>query len=182
MTKHFPAIAISLALIGCSQPAGEPDAVGAALLKPFKAELKEALVAGMQEGPAAAIEICSDKAPEIAASLSVEDVVMGRSSHKLRNPANMPPDWLEPMMAKWAETGTRADDVGAVGGAAVKLAGDRYGYAEPIFTQPLCLVCHGETLAPEIAAQIAAQYPEDQATGFADGDLRGVFWVEFPTD
>jgi hypothetical protein len=46
----------------------------------------------------------------------------------------------------------------------------------------LCLVCHGETLAPEIAAQIAAQYPEDQATGFADGDLRGVFWVEFPSD
>ena len=179
MTKHFLAIAISLALIGCSQPAGEPDAVGAALLKPFKAELKEALVAGMQEGPAAAIEICSDKAPEIAASLSVDGVVMGRSSHKLRNPKNTSPAWLAPLVAKWAAGGMRADDVGRLTGAVVKLDDGRHGYAEPIFMQPLCLVCHGETLAPEIAAQIAAQYPGDQATGFAEGDLRGVFWVEF---
>lgn len=179
MTKHFLAIAISLALIGCSQPAGEPDAVGAALLKPFKAELKEALVAGMQEGPAAAIEICSDKAPEIAASLSVDGVVMGRSSHKLRNPENASPAWLAPFVDKWAAEGIRADDVGRPTGSVVKLDGGRHGYAEPIFMQPLCLTCHGADLSPEIAARIETLYSDDDATGFEVGDLRGVFWVEF---
>ena len=54
------------------------------------------------------------------------------------------------------------------------------GYAEPIIVQPMCLACHGESLAPEIAAKISEAYPDDQATGFKVGDFRGVFWVEFP--
>jgi len=181
MTKRFlaTATATALALIGCSQAADEPDAAGAALLKPFKAELKEALVAGMQKGPATAIEICSDKAPQIAASLSVDGVVMGRSSHKLRNPENASPAWLAPLVDKWAAEGIRADDVGRLTGAAIKLDDGRYGYAEPIFVQPLCLTCHGKELAPDIAARIEALYPDDDATGFDVGDFRGAFWVEF---
>jgi hypothetical protein len=27
---------------------------------------------------------------------------------------------------------------------------------------------------------LAARYPDDRATGFAPGDLRGWFWVEVP--
>ena len=34
----------------------------------------------------------------------------------------------------------------------------------------------------EIAERIRALYPEDQATGFREGDLRGVFWVSYPAD
>ena len=44
----------------------------------------------------------------------------------------------------------------------------------------LCLTCHGESLQPEIATRINESYPEDEAAGFKTGDLRGVFWVEFP--
>jgi hypothetical protein len=53
------------------------------------------------------------------------------------------------------------------------------GDAEPIYNQPLCLTCHGETIDPELRARIRDLYPRDRATGFRDGDLRGVFWVEF---
>ena len=55
----------------------------------------------------------------------------------------------------------------------------RVGYVEPIVTQPMCIACHGETLSPAVADAIGRLYPEDRATGFAAGDLRGVFWVEF---
>ena len=48
-------------------------------------------------------------------------------------------------------------------------------------TGGLCLQCHGEVLDPAVAGKIAELYPDDQATGFIDGDLRGVFWVEYPT-
>jgi hypothetical protein len=133
----------------------------------------------MQDGPAAAIEICSDRAPEIAASLSVDGLVMGRGSHKLRNPENASPAWLAPHVDKWAANGLRADDVGRQTGVAVRLDDGRYGYAEPIFIQPLCLTCHGKELAPDIAARIEALYPDDNATGFDVGDFRGAFWVEF---
>ena len=32
------------------------------------------------------------------------------------------------------------------------------------------------------AAQLAQLYPEDEATGFDEGDLRGVAWVEYPDE
>ena len=31
------------------------------------------------------------------------------------------------------------------------------------------------------AAHIKKAYPRDEATGFDIGDLRGVFWVEYPS-
>jgi hypothetical protein len=33
-------------------------------------------------------------------------------------------------------------------------------------------------IAPVIAEQLAKLYPDDQATGFLEGELRGWFWVE----
>ena len=53
-------------------------------------------------------------------------------------------------------------------------------YVEPIRVQGLCLTCHGASLPAPVAARIAELYPEDQAVGFAEGDLRGLFWAEFP--
>ena len=127
----------------------------------------------MQDGPANAIEVCSEDAPAIAASLSVDGVRMGRSSHKLRNPDNAPAEWLGPVIDAYA-SGERE-----LAPVVVTLEEGRTGYAEPIRVQPLCLACHGTTLAPDVADRIKTLYPDDAATGFSDGDFRGVFWVEF---
>jgi hypothetical protein len=155
--------------------AEEVPSNGAALLKPFKQNLKAALVQGLEQGPAKAIEACRTEAPRISESLSVDGVIMGRSSHRLRNPGNSAPDWVAPIMASWvSEEAPRKP-------ATVELSEGRAGYIEPITVQPLCLTCHGENLSPDVASSIAELYPEDQATGFAEGDLRGVFWVEYPT-
>ena len=62
----------------------------------------------------------------------------------------------------------------------MRLAADLVGYVEPIVTQPLCLTCHGDVQDPALAARIKDEYPEDEATGFQPGDLRGVFWVTYP--
>jgi hypothetical protein len=64
----------------------------------------------------------------------------------------------------------------------VALAEGRRGYVEPILAQPLCLTCHGDAIAPALASRIEQLYPQDRAVGFQVGDLRGVFWVEFPAD
>jgi len=156
----------------CTGPDFDAEARGAELLMPFKMNLKGALVEGMSAGPVEAIDVCSVEAPTIAAALSVDGVVMGRSSHKLRNPENAPPSWLASYLGEFAEGGQQ-------GPLVLELDNGRYGYAEPIATQGMCLICHGEKLAPEIATRIGEAYPEDQAIGFREGDLRGVFWVEF---
>ena len=169
------------ALAACSEPpadkasveAVDPMARGAELLAPFKSDLKKALSSGMQEGPAAAIEVCSELAPGIAQSLSVGGVRMGRSSHRLRNPDNAPPEWLAPLIDGYASgDGEMLPQTVAIGEG-------RTGYAEPIIVQPLCLTCHGSEIDEGVAKQLAALYPEDRATGFSADDFRGVFWVEF---
>jgi hypothetical protein len=50
----------------------------------------------------------------------------------------------------------------------------------PIKLQAQCLMCHGpaEKIPLEVKTQLAKLYPQDQATGFQEGDLRGWFWVE----
>lgn len=189
MTPRITLLLLSGVLLGaCSEPPapvarsaepaaspGSPDAAarGAELLAPFKSDLKQALASGMQEGPAAAIEVCSELAPGIADSLSVDGVRMGRASHKLRNPDNAAPDWVAPLIGSYVSASAELEP------QTVALADGRTGYVEPIMVQPLCLTCHGAELDAAVAEQIATLYPDDEATGFTAGDFRGVFWVEY---
>ena len=145
-------------------------------LAPFKQQLMGALKAGLAEGPDQAIDACRIEAPAIAAGLTTEQVQLGRTSHRLRNPDNAGPAWAQ------AELQAYLAQDGAWEPRVVDLPDGRTGYVEPIVTQPLCLTCHGSDLAPPVADALATHYPEDQATGFAAGDLRGVFWVSFDTE
>ncbi len=171
--KRIALLLATIAIAACADR--NPDfSAGAEQLKPFKLQLKEALQAGMAEGPTHAIDVCARKAPEIAASLSVDGVQMGRTSHKLRNPDNVAPQWANEVLARYRGDPAQWEPVD------VELGNGRLGRVEPIVTQPLCTVCHGDAIAPEIAGEIGAAYPDDEATGFQVGELRGVFWIEYP--
>lgn len=173
--------AISLALclatpahVKADAPGASELEEGAALLAPFKRDLMAALRDGLAKGPVEAIAACRIRAPEIARTLSRDGVRMGRSSHRLRNPDNAAPDWVAPILDDFvADPESRAPVVAT-------LPDRRIGYVEAIQTKALCLTCHGAALAPELSTRIDELYPEDRAVGFEVGDLRGVFWVEFP--
>jgi hypothetical protein len=131
------------------------------------------LTAALQQGDAAAaIEVCRDRAPAIAADVAKQhNLRIGRTAQKLRNPANQSPDWAVAHVASEASESTL-------------LAGPhgQLGALYPIRLMPQCLQCHGKTdeLSTEVKAALATSYGQDQATGFAAGDLRGWFWVEVP--
>jgi hypothetical protein len=158
----------------CGVASDGVDATGAELLKPFKMQLQAALKAGLAEGPEQAIDACRVQAPGISADLSVDGVRLGRSSHKLRNPDNVAPEWATGILHGYLREGS---DRGPV---SVDLDDGRSGYAEPIVIQPVCTVCHGKQIEKGLASTIEATYPDDEATGFEVGDLRGIFWVEYP--
>ncbi len=175
-TKFMTAalLVLTVSMPGMAQTQDAESNRGAELLMPLKKNLKQALMAGMQEGPVNAISVCKDQAPAITAALAAEGVEIGRSSHRLRNPDNSAPEWANKVLKTYLNDETdRAPRV-------VSLANNREGYVEPITIKPLCLACHGDNLAPDIAAQIQVMYPEDKATGFRLDDLRGVYWVEYP--
>ena len=52
----------------------------------------------------------------------------------------------------------------------------------PIQLLTTCVLCHGTEadLAEGVQEALAVHYPDDEATGFAPGDLRGWFWMEVP--
>jgi hypothetical protein len=121
--------------------------------------------------------VCRDEAPALAAEVgAAQGVVLGRTSHRLRNPANAPRAWAAGLVAQAAarpaaEARTLAVDLG-----------DRLGYLRPVSMGEPCLRCHGPAaeLSPGVRAALQGAYPADQATGFAAGDLGGFFWAEVP--
>ena len=141
------------------------------LFKKLSTRLIEAMSNG---GPAAAIEVCSREAPQIAAAVGKEHgVAIGRTSFKLRNPKNAPPEWARPLIDQRSEQPEF-----------VTLPDGGTGALLPIKLKTQCLACHGPTeeVADDVTAKLNELYPDDQATGFHDGDLRGWFWVVVPAD
>jgi hypothetical protein len=43
----------------------------------------------------------------------------------------------------------------------------------------MCLACHGDAPAEDVRAVLMEYYPGDLATGFAEGDLRGLFSIDW---
>lgn len=131
------------------------------------------LTAALDEGgPDGAIEVCSMRAPEIAAVISNEyGVVLGRTSHRLRNQSNLPPEWAAELVQNEV-----ASPTWLVG------PDERVAGLLPIQTKAECGMCHGsrEEMADEVLAKLDEYYPEDAAIDFSEGDLRGWIWVEAP--
>lgn len=172
------AILLAALAAAAAEPAAEPDdeallAAGSSVVAPFRQALKGALLEGMARGPVAAVEACRLKAPAIARDVMGASVRLGRASDRLRNPANRAPEWVAPLLADYL-AGRHP-----LGSRAVRLGDGRAGYVEPIETAPLCLTCHGTALTPEVTEILAEHYPQDRATGYRAGELRGVFWAEF---
>jgi hypothetical protein len=125
VTKHL--LFLVIAWIPLASTASERDlARGAEILQPFKQQLQSALREGLASGPADAIAACRTKAPEIAASISRDGIRVGRASHRLRNPKNVPPEWAAPLLDGYR------DDPSSRAPRAVDLGEHRRGYVEPI--------------------------------------------------
>jgi hypothetical protein len=56
------------------------------------------------------------------------------------------------------------------------------GVLRPIAQRPICANCHGpaDSISPAVRHLLTERYPVDRAVGFADGEIRGWFWVEMP--
>jgi hypothetical protein len=159
---------------------GKSRELSTQLGKELKAELGAAIEKG---GPVAAIDVCRSRAPAIATRLSAESGArVGRTALRVRNAGNAPEDLERAVLEQFAGDLASGRVEGPLEAAfEIKREGgiERH-YLRAIPTEALCLTCHGETLAPELAAAIARDYPGDQATGFKLGELRGAFRVVWP--
>lgn len=174
-----PLIATLVMLFACSSqaPAVRDDerARAAALIAELKRELLAAVTQAMKAGGPAAIEACHAMAPAITERVAASGATIGRATRRPRNPTNLASGWQLDAIAQFERLGHQ----GTVAPFERVLPSGRVAYAEPLVVGEVCLRCHGEP-APDVTAVLRVRYPDDRATGYSLGELRGVAWVELP--
>ena len=179
-------LALVSLLIPITVCADTPEQVAAqksqAAMKEFGMSLKATLQAAMKEGGAMqAIPVCHSEAPKIAQQMSAKHGVdIHRTSLKPR--ATPPVVWEMAVLQGFEQQKAAGKPVGElVWKKVVEVDGKpTLRMMKAIGTDDVCLTCHGTAIDPAVMAKIQALYPQDQATGFKAGDMRGAFSVTAP--
>ncbi|MDO9255724.1 MAG: DUF3365 domain-containing protein [Bacteroidales bacterium] len=149
------------------------DTITARVQKLLLANVMIAMKAG---GPGNAVTFCNVHAMPLTDSLAGDyNCRIQRISDKYRNPANKPSATDKEVSAKMISSNVMNPVVISENGRMV--------YYKPIkIAMPACLKCHGspgkevDTKTLEIIRQ---KYPNDLATGYKEGDFRGLWKITF---
>jgi len=173
------------AILSCSNPDPElnsmdflkaGDSLSVKTFDTLSRTLQKAIAVGSFDE---AILVCKEMAPGLTGTYNTSTTTISRTAHLVRNKANAPDKLEMPQLdffQKMIEEGQPLKS---------KLVVDEMGtvhYFKPILIQPLCLNCHGseqQDIMPALLAKIKKEYPADEATGYATGDLRGLWHITF---
>lgn len=151
------------------------------LTKAFGADMKKALkTAVAKNGMAGAIQVCGKISPEVAHSHSQNGWSVGRTSHRVRNMANAPDTWESQVLVDFARRHEAGESFAQMEFG--EWVSGEYRYMKAIGTQPFCISCHGSNIMTTVQTEIDTQYPDDTATQFKVGDLRGAFTLKWRSD
>ena len=129
------------------------------------------------DGAASAIDFCNTRAIPLTDSMSVElNASVRRVSDKPRNPNNRAKG---PELAYIQATKALITSGEQPKPQLQEIDGRMVGYY-PIVTNGMCLQCHGvpkEQILDETVAAINAKYPADEATGYGENELRGIWAI-----
>ena len=147
----------------------------------FSGELKTALKAAIGSGGLAnGVQVCKDQAPLIAEKWSTDGWQIGRTSLKVRNSNNSADDWEQQILQDFADKLAGGSNPAQLKHAEI-ISSDNtevFRYMQPIMLDTLCVACHGSQLAEPVKQQIQQHYPNDLATGYQPGELRGAFTLQ----
>lgn len=144
------------------------------LAQRFIGELKPQLKQSMAEGgPALAIEVCASAAPRIADALSTDSGwLVKRVSLNARNVSRAMPDaWETQVLQQFDERRAAGEEAAELHYA--ETVKHHYRYMQAQLVDGICLTCHGTALSPEAATTLSEYYPDDAATGYSLGQVRG---------
>lgn len=187
--KHSKFTLAALPLILLAGCASTPDTTAlndearktaGGLIQTLGGELKAAMTAG---GPAQAIGVCKERAPKIAAEAAARTgMQIKRVSLKNRNPKGVPDAWETEALAGLEKRLAAGEKPETLDTHSVVNTPDGkvFRYAKALVMQPVCVNCHGaaENLSPEVKAKLTAEYPDDKATGYTPGMIRGVLSIK----
>ncbi len=149
------------------------------IAKQFLGQLKPELQKSMKsDGPAKTISFCHTKAPEIAKKLAQKtgwDI--NRVSLKPRGENATPDQWESAVLKRFDNQLANGASLKTIEFSAIVQTNGHteYRYMKAIPTGGVCLTCHGSKIAPPIQETLQQLYPNDAATGYSKGQIRGAF-------
>lgn len=181
------AMSITLLVVSCQNGLSEADKgeylergkkIAAATAENMLAEVGKNMKEG---GVAQAVPFCNIHADGLTTELAEQNgVSIKRTSHLLRNEKNAPTTREQEIIAQFQKLQAEKQELSPV----VEQNEDgTVQFYMPIKVAQKCTVCHGvlgETLTQAHDSIIKSIYPKDQAIGFREGDLRGIWSIQFP--
>lgn len=140
--------------------------------------LKNVSSAMTKGGSAYAIDYCNVKAMPLTDSISQnQQVSISRKSLKNRNPENKASGKEVTLLEFYEKQHLAKKEIGDT----VLVINEKYTYFKPIkLGMDACLKCHGDPkteIDSTTLSKLRKLYPEDHATGYQKGDLRGMWKV-----
>lgn len=169
-------------------PSGEsmPDTLVHQQAKKISQEAFAALSGALQKaitegGVLNAIAVCKTQAMPITNAVGeANQVEVKRIAVRYRNPDNAVNGTEMQLFEDWSTQMARGEEPAAI---VLHEGENRIWYGAIRLGNPLCLQCHGQPgkdIAEATLAQLRSSYPDDRATGFALGDLRGAWKITMP--
>lgn len=146
------------------------------IVQRFAGTLKPLLKSAVQSGGLRhAINICSHEAPRIAQQLSRETGWnVKRVSLQPRNNKTAIPDPFEKKVLEQFDQRQRNGEPPA-SMTHSEIVQNRFRFLKAQAVEDICLNCHGKKVSADVAAALKKHYPQDTATGYSKGHLRGAF-------
>ncbi|MFN4762672.1 DUF3365 domain-containing protein [Gillisia sp. Q332] len=184
--KNLLLVLVFLGMLSCDNKLTEKEKqeytnkgneISQATFKALGEKLTEQMKLG---GPDQAIPFCNVAAIPITQQLSEEfDVIIKRTSDKLRNPENKPSERELEIINMYHKLISEEREMTPI--VEVDKNNNKHYYA-PIMLKVNCLACHGkveEFVSLKTDSIIKSLYPNDKAIGYSEGDLRGIWSIEF---
>ena len=137
--------------------------------------LRQSLLSAIgTQGMEQAIVFCNVNAYPLTNSFA-DSVTVKRTSLRVRNANNLPDSLEQSVLQEFG---------GAKPGVKIIRIPGEINYFKPIMLQAMCLNCHGipnKEIQTSTMRKIIELYPNDRATNFKEGDLRGVWHITFRT-
>ena len=153
--------------------------IGKGLAMQTKASLGKNLALALNEkGSDGAVEFCNTQAIPITDSMSVVlNAKIKRVSDHPRNSNNQANEAELSYINSWNEAKAKGEEHSPL---LTEIEGKMVGYY-PIVTNQMCIQCHGtpeKQINSATLSKIKILYPADEAIGYAEGEIRGLFVVE----
>ncbi|MCH9812758.1 MAG: DUF3365 domain-containing protein [Epsilonproteobacteria bacterium] len=154
---------------------------GVKYIKMLGGELKSNLKVKMKADATGskAMDFCSGAATQLTEDVNSKlpaHAKVRRTALKYRNPANKPDATdIEVMKAYVEKITTKQFSPKDI---VVVAEGNTSRVYKPLLTGAVCLKCHGSDISTGLKATLDKVYPKDLATGFKEGDFRGVVVAE----